>query len=386
MLVYRRKKAIRIVLLIVLPSMVGLAVLVAAVVVGFWWLRPNSSQINPALGMEVWTAVSDGSHNSTTDMIYWHDAFYLVHAASPLHMGTGETRLVLHKSSDAREWEVVREFSIDGSDVRDPKLAVIDDRLILYVLVNDGSEPAPYATAAAATDDGTTWGGFQVLEPRGWLFWRPKSRDGETWFTAAYWKERGRSILLRSSDGLAWELVGDIYEGDRSDETALEFLPDGRMLITARLEGDRGFHQGAKDAATLIGTSSAPFTDWTTTKDFTSRLDGPVLFTIDRQLYAVGRYDPEGYAKWYGNSSLLGRKRTAIYKVTPDQLVRLSDLSSCGDTSYPGVVIHDGYLFISYYTNRIDRDFSWLLGRARPTDIMIARIPTGNLFVARPDF
>ena len=36
------------------------------------------------------------------------------------------------------------------------------------------------------------------------MFWRPKTRDGRTWYVAAYWYEHGESILLRSTDGRAW--------------------------------------------------------------------------------------------------------------------------------------------------------------------------------------
>jgi len=68
--------------------------------------------------------------------------------------------------------------------------------------------------------------------PSGWLFWRPKSPDGKTWYVPAYWWEHGRSILLRSGDGLEWQQISTIYQGEGNDETAIEFLPDGRLLAT----------------------------------------------------------------------------------------------------------------------------------------------------------
>ena len=73
-------------------------------VAGFWFLRPNRSEVDDALGAEVWPVVRDGFHNSNTHLIYWHDAFYLVHARSRFHMGNDESRL--SQLQDGR-WKVV---------------------------------------------------------------------------------------------------------------------------------------------------------------------------------------------------------------------------------------------------------------------------------------
>ena len=361
----------------------GLAVSLAAVLAlaGYWLLRPNRAQVDPALGAEVWPVVRDGLHNSNTHLIHWRDHFYLVHARSRFHMGNDESRLVVWRSADARVWEELAVLDMPEADIRDPKLAVIGGRLFLYALPNNGFEPEPYGTVVSTSDDGVNWTPFEQVAEPGWLLWEPKSPDGgATWYATAYWHEHGRSALVRSTDGLAWERVSDIHQGDRNDETANEFLPDGRMLVTARLEGDdRAWHQGSKNAATLLAVAAPPYTDWSTTRSLTTRLDGPALFTYNGRVYAAGRYDPEGREKWYGMSSLLGRKRTALYEVTPDALIYLSDLPSAGDTSYAGVVLKDGYAYISYYSSDVRRDYAWLLGAVMGSDVLMARVPLGNL-------
>lgn len=354
--------------------------LVVIAIAGFWLLRPNRAQVDPALGAEVWPAVSDDLHNSNTHLIYWRDHFYLVHARSRFHMGNDESRLVVLRSPDARQWEEIAVLDMPEADIRDPKFAVIGDQLFLYALPNNGFEPEPYGTVVSISDDGANWTPFQDVGEPGWLLWEPKTLDGETWYATAYWHEHGRSALFKSTDGLNWERVSDIHEGDRNDETANEFLPDGRMLVTARLEGDdRAWHQGSKHAATLLGVADPPYTEWTTTRSLTTRLDGPALFTYNGRVYAVGRYDPEGREKWYGMSSLLGRKRTALYEVTPDALIYLSDLPSAGDTSYAGVVIRGDDLYVSYYSSDTTRDYAWLLGAVMPSDILMARVPLAKL-------
>ena len=362
-----------------LAAALAVLLLVVLTVVGYWFLRPNRAEIDPALAAEVWPVVSDGLHNSNTHLIYWRDHFYLVHARSRFHMGNSGSRLVVRRSPDGREWEEIAVLGVDGEDIRDPKFAAIGDRLFLYALPNTGFDPEPYGTVVATSEDGLTWSSFAPVEPQGWLFWEPKTHDGATWYATAYWHEHGRSALFRSTDGLGWERVAGIHEGDRNDETANEFLPDGRMLVTARLEGDdRAWHQGSRHAATLLAVADPPYTEWTATRSATARLDGPALFADNGRVYAVGRFDPD-LDHWYGGSSLLGRKRTALYEVTPDALIHLSDLPSAGDTSYAGAVVKDGYLYTTYYTNDTRRDFPWLLGLVMPSDILMARVPLANL-------
>jgi hypothetical protein len=348
-----------------------------------WWsLRGNTAQIHPRLNARYWTAVADGAHNSNTDLAFWKNQFYLVHASSPYHMGTSRSRILLYRSPDARNWELLHVFQADAEDVRDPKLAIIGGRLLLYVLKNRGFEPAPYATAAAYSTDGANWSPLADLEPRGWLLWRPKTNDGQTYYVTAYWHEHGRSALFRSPDGLRWEFVSQIYAGDRNDETDMEFLPDGRILAGARLEGNRAWHQGAADARTLLAVAAPPYTNWQRSESRVTRLDGPNFFRYAGRVFAVARFDPEMYDRWYGMSSLLGRKRTAIYEVTPEKLTRISDLHSAGDTSYAGVAIKDGSLYISYYTNDPERDYAWLLGLILPTDVRMARVDLDDLLAA----
>ena len=71
---------------------------------------------------------------------------------------------------------------------------------------------------------------------------------------------------------------------------------------------------------------------------------------------------------------VLSRKRTALYRVEPDRLVRLSDLPSSSDTSYAGVALRDDALYVDYYTSRIDRDWPWLFGMFARSEIRMARI------------
>jgi hypothetical protein len=357
----------------------GLLLCVLGVLFYFWYMRPNRAHLVPALGLESWAAVQDNWHNSNTDLIYWQGRFYLMHAASPYHFASKKCRLILHQSEDGHNWTKIREFSSEDEDIRDPKLACINGKLFLYALVNRSFNPEPYTTVSATSQDGQNWSPFTKIEPQGWLFWRPKSKDGKTWFTPAYWWEHGKSVLFTSTDGESWQEVSKIYEGDRNDETDIEFLPDGRLIATARLEYSSSIF-GDKRGCTLVTISEPPYKDWREiTKSQVTRLDGPCLFAYQGRIYAAGRFQPHqgGPFRWQG--SVLASKRTSLYRVGEDGLNYLADLPSAGDTSYVGSVIQGEQAYLSYYTSETGKDYPWIIGMLEPTQIRMAKFDLPKL-------
>jgi hypothetical protein len=341
-------------------------------------LRRNKAFINPGLEMETWDAVADGAHNSNTALIHFGGSFFLAHQTSPWHFGSEESRLIVRRSADARQWEKVAEFQAPGEELRDPKFAVIGGRLFLYALRNRAWEPEPYTTVYSTSEDGASWGPLIDVRPEGWLFWSPETIDSKTWYVSAYWREHGRSILLKSSDGVNWSKVSKIYEGERNDETTIEFLPDGRMIATLRLEGS-GRVRGDSQASTMIAVASPPYEEWSRAKSRVTRLDGPCLFSYGGQVFAVGRYQPERLASLSEQGSVFSKKRTSLFLVREDGLTYLSDLPSAGDTSYAGAVVQGDVAYVSYYASPIDRDYPWLIGMLSPTDIRMAKISLPSL-------
>jgi hypothetical protein len=363
----------------------GCSVLILGSLFAYWFLRPNSAQVNAGLGVEAWDVVAEGRHNSNTHLIEWNGEFWLVHANSPYHFASTDCRLIVWRSADAKQWEKVTEFNVPGEDIRDPKMAVIGGRLFLYVLKDVEFTAEPYTTAYTSTADGETWDDLKQVEGQdGWLFWIPRTRDGMTWYAAAYWHEHGKAALMRTTDGVNWTLVSLIHPGipgsnDRCDETDFEFLPDGRMIATSRIEVSDSYLGDAR-AHTEINVSSPPYGQWTVLgDDYSTRLDGPALFDCNGLTFAVGRRNPEKPGFFTNFGSILAKKRTALYVVTEKGLVYLSDLPSAGDTSYEGVILKDGYAWISYYTSDANRDYPWILGMVSASDIRMAKVPLDKL-------
>lgn len=266
-----------------------------------------------------------------------------------------------------------------GEDIRDPKLAVIHDRLTLFALLNQQFDPLPHKTVCANSTDGENWSPFVDIGPDGWLLGKPKTADQKTWFAPAHNFQTGAAALLCSTNGLHWDTVSPICANEQADETAIEILPDGKMLSATRLEAGGGLF-GSCNGGTLLSSSRPPYEGWTKmARSSLTRLDGPALFSVDEKCFAVGRFQPRVHGPFGWHGSIFSSKRTSIFGVNAEGLTWLKDLPSTGDTAYAGVALWNGQIVISYYTTDPSRDYPWIIGIFRPTRIQVTRISLSEL-------
>ena len=125
--------------------------------------------------------------------------------------------------------------------------------------------------------------------------------------------------------------VKDLGVGDYPNETAIVFQADGAAVCLLRRDG------GPRTAK--VGTAKPPYTKWTW-KDLGVQIGGPHLLQLPdgRFIAAVRLYKPA---------------RTALCWLDPQagKLTKFLTLPSGGDTSYAGLVWHEGLLWMSYYSS-----------------------------------
>ncbi len=381
-------------------------VLLVSILSIYWDIRtPPSFAVDPVLELDHWTAVPAGDdqrtqHNSNTDMIHYRGSFFLIHAQTMWHLEDKQGALVVQRSDDARNWEEVARITVPDTDVRDPKFAVIQGRLFLYFLPNEYFDPLPETTFWSVSDDGVTWRepeelvtvtSVQSVEGKptkvtsgGWNLWRPKTRDGKTWYVVASGRKpmygNTITILIKTRDGLNWEEVSEVYSRHGNGEPTMEFLPDGSIISTLRCGslGTGGYQFGNPTGNTVIASSSPPYKQWSYAHSFITRLDGATLFPLNGRVFAVGR-NHLGPRIDLGNH--LATKRTSLYEVKRDGLVHLFDLPSNGDTAYTGVVKRGDDIYTSYYTPPINKEYPWIFAICfKPkTEIRIAKVSASGL-------
>jgi hypothetical protein len=292
-----------------------------------------------------------GAHNAFTDLVRFQDRWWCVFREATGHVSPDGAVRVL-TSTDGRDWTSAARLSSPTDDLRDPKIVVAPDgRLMLCAAGTQrpGERPDSEATAQNKgrlrslvwfSADGRDWGEPTVVAaPNDWL-WRVTWHKG-TAFGVAYdgfTTPRRESIgLYQSRDGRNFTPVGGrLLSGpERPNESSLVFLddPDDTALCLLRRDGP--------GANALLGVAKPPYETWTW-HDLGRNLGGPHMIRIpDGRLIAGGRL-----------RSAKG-SYTGLAWVDPQnpKLDEFLHLPSGGDSSYPGLVWHDGRLWLSYYSS-----------------------------------
>jgi hypothetical protein len=278
-------------------------------------------------------------HNAFTDLVRWHDRWYCCFRQGAGHAaGAGAIRVLTSDDGDA--WASAATIAQDGADLRDPHFSITPDgRLIL----NGGAAVPPtrnpvtdHYSFASFSADGTTWTPpRKVVGSWQWL-WRVAWHGGIAYGVAYSWDPKDKAkryspTLYRSRDGLTYEKVSDL-DRPGGTEAALAFDGDALVCLLRR--------DGTPNTAQL-GSSRPPYTAWTW-KDVGTSFGGPCLLKLpDGRWLAAGRMTREGKPQ-----TLIARLDLGAGVLTP-----LVTLPSGGDNSYPGMVWHDGKVWMSYYSS-----------------------------------
>ena len=179
----------------------------------------------------------------------------------------------------------------------------------------------------------------KIKSGKDWL-WRATWSQGKSYATI-YQPSKEKSVqLIVSDDGINYKFITtfDVIGGN---ETTLRFTPDNRMIAVVRRDKDRN---GS------IGNSKPPYKNWEW-NELESRLGGPDLILLENgnMLCATREYPPDHIEK------------TIIAKVDLDgSFTKLLTLPSGGDCSYPGLVMIDGILHVSYYSSHEEKTAIYL--------------------------
>ena len=289
---------------------------------------------------------SDGAHNAFTDLAIFRGAYYAAfrHGTSHASMN-GEIRVM--RSADMKAWEPCGTVDTYGDD-RDAKLVPVNGTLYLFFGTWDLRHMPGHATPdrgavrsyVASSADGTTWSKAQgVYEPGYWM-WRVRYHDG-AFYSVAYTAvrpkpDRRESRLVRSIDGLNWDLVSLVTAERLTGEADLLWRPGGGVWVLTRTGDEAG------DAG--LYTSDAEMKTWTATATGTP-IHSPVFATWRDRVFVAGR----DYQKT-GSS-------TKLWEFKDGKCAEIATLPSKGDTGYPGLIVDPATadapspaLFITWYS------------------------------------
>ena len=300
---------------------------------------------------KIWDAAP---HNAFTDLVRFEKELVCVFREGAAHVSPdGAIRVIA--SPDGEAWTSAARIESKLGDLRDPKVTVAPDgRLhLLAAAALAPGDKASHQTYAWFSKDGRSWGeGKPVGDPDVWL-WRIAWREGIAYGLGYGTKEKRVLRLYRSSDGLAFEkVVDDVFPSGEPNESSLVFEKDGTCRCLLRRDDAGGAGQ--------LGTAVPPYTAWAW-EDLGTRIGGPHLARLEdgRLAAAVRLHEPRARTAlcWIEEGPERGKRR----------LMEALALPSGGDTSYPGLVLDGGILWISYYSSHEGKT-SVYLAKVKPDE------------------
>ena len=277
-------------------------------------------------------------HNAFTGLVRFRDRWYCCFREATDHVsGDGVLRVIA--SSDGESWESAAVLSSPLGDCRDPKLCITPDGRLM---INSGVWNTPRNTMVSLawfSADASRWGEpVQIGDAMMWL-WRITWHKGRAYCMATRCVEKRANRLYASDDGVEFRtLADDVFDHDYPNENTILFRDGDAAVCLLRR------HDANGPAPAQVGTSLPPYTDWEW-KDLGVPIGGPDVIRLpDGRLLAAVRLWDDG--DW-------GDQHVALcwLDVEAGRLVEFLALPSGGDSSYAGLVLHEGLLWVSYYSS-----------------------------------
>ena len=292
-----------------------------------------------------------GGHNAFTDITFFKNRLFVVFREADAHIpnkdNTGNGKIRILSSLDGDYWENEALIELNGVDLRDPKLSVTPKKRLMIVMGGsqyDKQELKGISSYVSMSDtEGKKFDApqpividAQIKTDFDWLWrvtWHDKIGYGVV-YQSNVDGEKGKSkaYLVKTEKGIEYEMVTQLNIDGDPNEATIRFLTGAEMMIVVRRNGD--------DKMGMLGTSKAPYTDWTWEKlDY--ELGGPnfEIIPIDKILIGARIQGQDG-----PYSALLLGKRNEPFK-------EVLKLPSGGDTGYPGFYSIAGYVWLSYYSS-----------------------------------
>ncbi len=292
-----------------------------------------------------------GGHNGFTDIGVYKGKLYVVFREAdesvPNANGAGNGKIRILSSLDGDYWETAAVIEMNGIDLRDPKISVTPKTRLLITmggcLYEKGELKSIKTYYSYGDPDGKK---FSIPEP---VVLDPQIASDFNWLWRVTWyektgygvvhqshvdgnPEKTKAYLVKTEKANEFQLITELKIDGNPSEATVRFLSGAEMMIVARRTGD--------DKKGVIGTSKAPYTDWTWNK-LEIELSGPNfdLIPINKVLIGARVTGPEGPYM----ALLMGKKGEPFTEVMR--------LTSGTDTGYPGIYSIAGYVWMSYYSN-----------------------------------
>jgi hypothetical protein len=296
--------------------------------------------------LEVQKIWDQAPHNAFTDLIRFNNRWFCVFREGEGHVSPdGALRVIT--SEDGKQWESAALITAPDMDLRDAKITLTPDGKLMLSgagALHDKSVNT-HQSLAWFSENGDSWSDSYPIGERDFWLWRTSWHNGKA-YSMGYGCNNQRLLRLYvSNDGNHFKtLVEDLGITGYPNETAMVFSGDTAFCLLRR-DGD--------EKSGLLGISLPPYTNWQW-KDLGTRIGGPQMIQLPdgRLLAAVRLYGGDGWHPARTSLCWVDARKGTITEVV--------ELPSGGDTSYPGMVFHEGVVWVSYYSSHQEKTSIYL--------------------------
>ncbi len=273
-------------------------------------------------------------HNAFTDLVRYKNEWLCVFREGQGHVSP-DGKLRVLRSRDGETWTSAALVSSAEGDLRDAKITITPDGELMLSGAVALPQPAPikHRSLSWFYRDGSRWSEPSVIGDTNQWLWRTTWHKG-TAYSVGYDTIGEKFVrLYTSKDGRRFDtLVPRLFDEGYPNESSIVFLPNDTALCLLRRDGNPGSGK--------LGVAKPPYTAWDW-KDLGVKIGGPHMLRLPdgRLVVGVRLYD--------------GKVRTSLAWIDADtaKFTEFLPLPSGGDCSYPGLVLEDGFLWVSYYSS-----------------------------------
>ncbi len=284
------------------------------------------------------------SHSAFTDLVSFKNQLLLCYRRATDHVSS-DGIIMIHRLDKHGKTLSVQRLSINGADLRDPKLIITPDKylcLLAYARYrNEDNVTTHTDNLTWRSQDGHSWSSPNQLGHNLWWLWRIVWRKDAA-YGLAYRRSKERVDLLCGNPHRSMHVVhSGVLSKERHhlgypNESAIHQTENGDLIALVRRDADSFTAQ--------LGKSKAPYHKWDW-QDLGHYIGGPAWLALDHERFiVVGR-------AWTGERLIT---RLWLLSVSTGALDRLDDLPSSGDNSYPGITLVGNSVFVSYYSSHQD--------------------------------
>ena len=282
-------------------------------------------------------------HNAFVDLCAFKQQLFCCYREAENHISADGTICVLSLDYKGNVLHSTR-IAIAHTDLRDPKITITPDghmMLIAYARKTSGNnKTVGRRNLTWVSQTGHSWSAAQEFAASGWWLWRVRWHN-DLAYGFAYNKKQNAIHLYsgnpRRSFHLHQPFALSLYKHKKG-------YPNESDLI---FDNNKAFALVRRDAdsySAQLGHSTYPYKKWSWT-DLGRYIGGPVMLRLNANFALIA-----------GRIVKHGRLVTGLLKMnlSNGNLQELLILPSGGDNSYPGLVLQQGKLYISYYSSHGD--------------------------------